>query len=252
MRLKDKVAIITGGSRGIGFATAEAFLREGATVVIGASSPASAEKAVLKLKEKYPDATVSGISPNLSDLEDVRKAFRGVVEIYGRIDILVNNAGVSERTAFTDYTEETFDKVMGLEMGADDYISKPFEMKEVIARIRAVLRRSLCEEEDGANSKILKYDRISINIEAYEVLVDGKKVEMPPKELELLHYLASSPNRVFTRNQLLDDVWGFEYFGDSRTVDVHVKRLREKVDGVSDKWSIKTVWGVGYKFEAEA
>ena len=148
--------------------------------------------------------------------------------------------------------DETFDKVMGLEMGADDYISKPFEMKEVIARIRAVLRRSLCEEEDGANSKILKYDRISINIEAYEVLVDGKKVEMPPKELELLHYLASSPNRVFTRNQLLDDVWGFEYFGDSRTVDVHVKRLREKVDGVSDKWSIKTVWGVGYKFEAEA
>lgn len=148
--------------------------------------------------------------------------------------------------------DETFDKVMGLEMGADDYISKPFEMKEVIARIRAVLRRSLCEEEDSANSKILKYDRISINIEAYEVLVDGKKVEMPPKELELLHYLASSPNRVFTRNQLLDDVWGFEYFGDSRTVDVHVKRLREKVDGVSDKWSIKTVWGVGYKFEAEA
>ena len=114
MRLKDKVAIITGGSRGIGFATAEAFLREGATVVIGASSPASAEKAVLKLKEKYPDATVGGISPNLSDLEDVRKAFYGVAETYGRIDILVNNAGVSERTAFTDYTEETFDKVMDL------------------------------------------------------------------------------------------------------------------------------------------
>ena len=114
MRLKDKVAIITGGSRGIGFATAEAFLREGAAVVIGASSPASAEKAVVKLKEKYPDATVSGISPNLSDLEDVRKAFRGVAETYGRIDILVNNAGVSERTAFTDYTEETFDKVMDL------------------------------------------------------------------------------------------------------------------------------------------
>ena len=114
MRLKDKVAIITGGSRGIGFATAEAFLREGATVVIGASSPASAEKAVVKLKEKYPDATVGGISPNLSDLEDVRKAFNGVAETYGRIDILVNNAGVSERTAFTDYTEETFDKVMDL------------------------------------------------------------------------------------------------------------------------------------------
>ena len=114
MRLKDKVAIITGGSRGIGFATAEAFLREGAVVVIGASSPSSAEKAVSKLKEQYPDAKVSGISPNLSDLEDVRSAFRSVVETYGRIDVLVNNAGVSERTAFTDYTEETFDKVMDL------------------------------------------------------------------------------------------------------------------------------------------
>ena len=114
MRLKDKVAIITGGSRGIGFATAEAFLREGAAVVIGASSPASAEKAVSKLKEQYPDAKVSGISPNLSDLEDVRSAFRSVVEAYGRINFLVNNAGVSERTAFTDYTEETFDKVMDL------------------------------------------------------------------------------------------------------------------------------------------
>ena len=114
MRLKDKVAIITGGSRGIGFATAEAFLREGAVVVIGASSPSSAEKAVSKLKEQYPDAKVSGISPNLSDLEDVRNAFRSVVETYGRIDVLVNNAGVSERTAFTDYTEETFDKVMDL------------------------------------------------------------------------------------------------------------------------------------------
>lgn len=147
--------------------------------------------------------------------------------------------------------DETFDKVMGLEMGADDYISKPFDMKEVIARMRAVLRRSTSECEDEGTSKILKYDRISINIEAYEVLVDGKKVEMPPKELELLHFLASYPNRVFTRNQLLDDVWGFEYFGDSRTVDVHVKRLREKIDGVSDKWSLKTVWGVGYKFEAQ-
>ena len=114
MRLKDKVAIITGGSRGIGFATAEAFLREGAAVVIGASSPSSAEKAVSKLKAQYPDAKVSGISPNLSDLEDIRSAFRSVVETYGRIDILVNNAGVSERTAFTDYTEETFDKVMDL------------------------------------------------------------------------------------------------------------------------------------------
>jgi len=146
--------------------------------------------------------------------------------------------------------DETFDKVMGLEMGADDYISKPFDMKEVIARIHAVLRRTE-GEEDASSQKILEYDRMTINIDAYEVLINGKKVEMPPKELELLHYLASYPNRVFTRNQLLDDVWGFEYFGDSRTVDVHVKRLREKIDGVSEKWSLKTVWGVGYKFEAE-
>ncbi len=146
--------------------------------------------------------------------------------------------------------DETFDKVMGLEMGADDYISKPFEMKEVIARMRAVLRRTEKEEPEDGN-KILEYDGISINIGAYEVIIKGKKVEMPPKELELLHYLASYPNRVFTRNQLLDDVWGFEYFGDSRTVDVHVKRLREKIDGASDKWSLKTVWGVGYKFEVE-
>ena len=143
--------------------------------------------------------------------------------------------------------DETFDKVMGLEMGADDYIAKPFEMKEVIARIHAVLRRT--EKKDEEKAKILTFDNLSVNIDAYEVLIRGKRVDMPPKELELLFYLASYPNRVFTRNQLLDDVWGFEYFGDSRTVDVHVKRLREKIDGVSDKWSLKTVWGVGYKFE---
>lgn len=142
--------------------------------------------------------------------------------------------------------DETFDKVMGLEMGADDYIAKPFEMKEVIARIRAVLRRY--DKEETA-SKQLVYDKLVIDMDAYQVLVDGKHVEMPPKEIELLNFLASHPNRVFTRNQLLDHVWDFAYFGDSRTVDVHIKRLREKVEHVSDQWSIKTVHRVGYKFE---
>lgn len=145
--------------------------------------------------------------------------------------------------------DETIDKITGLELGADDYISKPFDMKEVIARIHAVLRRFDYEVTKDAQSNIKTFDNLVINMEAYEVIISGKKVEMPPKELELLNYLASHPNRVFTRNQLLDDVWGFEYFGDSRTVDVHVKRLREKIDGASDKWALKTVWGVGYKFD---
>ncbi len=145
--------------------------------------------------------------------------------------------------------DETSDKVTGLELGADDYISKPFDMKEVIARIHAVLRRYTPCDENAESADIKNFDNLSINMSAYEVLIRGKKVDMPPKELELLNYLASHPNRVFTRNQLLDDVWGFEYFGDSRTVDVHVKRLREKIDGASERWSLKTVWGVGYKFE---
>ena len=145
--------------------------------------------------------------------------------------------------------DETIDKITGLELGADDYISKPFDMKEVIARIHAVLRRSASLSNNDTSSDIKTFDNLVINMSAYEVVIKGKKVDMPPKELELLNYLASHPNRVFTRNQLLDDVWGFEYFGDSRTVDVHVKRLREKIDGASEKWSLKTVWGVGYKFE---
>ena len=143
---------------------------------------------------------------------------------------------------------ETGDKVSGLEMGADDYIVKPFEMKEVLARIHAVLRR-FGGEEEGCAGKCLTFDKLTINLDSYELTVDGKRVDTPPKELELLYHLASSPNRVFTRNQLLDEVWGFDYFGDSRTVDVHVKRLREKLEGVSEGWSLKTVWGVGYKFE---
>ena len=143
---------------------------------------------------------------------------------------------------------ETEDKVNGLKIGADDYITKPFEMKEVLARIEAVLRRSSGITTEKKQRQVV-YDKLVIDMDAFELLVDGKKVDTPPKEMELLFYLASSPNRVYTRNQLLDEVWGFDYFGDSRTVDVHVKRLREKLEGVSDRWSLKTVWGVGYKFE---
>ncbi len=145
---------------------------------------------------------------------------------------------------------ETFDKVLGLELGADDYITKPFETKEVIARIKAVLRRT-GDTEKGDSSKEVCFDKLSINITNYELVVDGKQIDTPPKELELIYHLASNPNRVYTRDQLLDEVWGFDYYGDSRTVDVHVKRLREKLEGVSDKWSLKTVWGVGYKFEVK-
>ena len=143
---------------------------------------------------------------------------------------------------------ETDDKVAGLKSGADDYITKPFEMKEVLARIEAVLRRSSGVTAEK-KSRRLVFDKLVIDMDAFELLVDGNKVDTPPKEMELLYYLASSPNRVYTRNQLLDEVWGFDYFGDSRTVDVHVKRLREKLEGISDNWSVKTVWGVGYKFE---
>ena len=143
---------------------------------------------------------------------------------------------------------ETDDKVAGPKSGADDYVTKPFEMKELLARIEAVLRRTgnVPQEE---NARRLSFDKMTIDMDAFELVIDGKKVDTPPKEMELLFYLASSPNRVYTRNQLLDEVWGFDYFGDSRTVDVHVKRLREKLEGVSEKWNLKTVWGVGYKFE---
>ena len=142
---------------------------------------------------------------------------------------------------------ETADRVSGLEMGADDYIVKPLEMPEVIARVRAVFRRMA---PDDAPEK-LSFDNLVIDKQAYDLVIRGKRVDAPPKEIELLYYLASSPNRVFTRAQLLDDVWGFDYFGDTRTVDVHVKRLREKLEGASDKWELKTVWGVGYKFETK-
>ncbi len=143
---------------------------------------------------------------------------------------------------------EIFDKVLGLELGADDFIVKPFDMKELSARIKAVLRR-YASHDTTHDDEVVKFDNIEISKQKYELKLGGKSVDIPPKELELLYFLASNYNRVFTRDQLLDKVWGFDYLGDSRTVDVHVKRLREKLEGVSDKWVLKTVWGVGYKFE---
>ena len=142
---------------------------------------------------------------------------------------------------------ETFDKVLGLELGADDYMVKPFDPKELIARVKAVLRRS--ETKEVSAEKELVFPNLTINLTNYELKINGNITEVPPKELELLYFLASNPNRVFTREQLLEQVWGFDYFGDSRTVDVHIKRLREKLEGAEANWQLKTVWGVGYKFE---
>ncbi len=143
---------------------------------------------------------------------------------------------------------DVFDKVLGLELGADDYLVKPFDIKELSARIKAVLRR--CQKDTSQiDEEIVKFENIEISLQKYELKLKGKSIDIPPKELELLYFLASNYNRVFSRDQLLDKVWGFDYLGDSRTVDVHIKRLREKLQGVSDKWLIKTVWGVGYKFE---
>lgn len=144
---------------------------------------------------------------------------------------------------------ETFDKVLGLELGADDYVTKPFDTKEIVARIKAVLRRTTGPGSE--KPKEVTFDKLSINLTNYELRVNGKQVDTPPKELELIFHLASNPNKVYTRDQLLDEVWGFDYYGDSRTVDVHVKRLREKLEGVSEQWELRTVWSVGYKFEVK-
>lgn len=147
--------------------------------------------------------------------------------------------------------DDTFDKVLGLELGADDYISKPFDTRELIARIKAVMRRCDGKAENASDEKIIEYKNIKINQSNYELQINGKTVDVPPKELELLYFLASNPNKVFTREQLLDEIWGYDFFGDSRTVDVHIKRIREKTEPAEDGWTLKTVWGVGYKFEVK-
>ena len=145
---------------------------------------------------------------------------------------------------------DVFDKVLGLELGADDFVVKPFHLKEISARIKAVLRRYDAHTK-SLDDEVVKFENIEISLQKYELKLNGKAVDIPPKELELLYFLASNCNRVFTRDQLLDKVWGFDYLGDSRTVDVHVKRLREKLEGVSDRWALETVWGVGYKFKTD-
>lgn len=192
------------------------------------------ESAVTAFQTEHPDITLLDIMlPGL----DGWQVCREIRKVSNKPIIMLTAKG------------ETFDKVLGLELGADDYIVKPFETKEVVARIKAVLRRSVGNSEESV--KEVQFDKLSINLTNYELRVNGEQVDTPPKEMELIFHLASNPNRVFTRDQLLDEVWGFDYYGDSRTVDVHVKRLREKLEGVSDKWELKTVWGVGYKFETK-
>ena len=193
------------------------------------------ERAVEKFRDYHFDLVLLDVMmPRMDGWETCRRIRR------------INSTPVIMLTA----KGETFDKVLGLELGADDYIVKPFDTKEVVARIKAVLRRAGNGVYNAKDQKV-EFDNLSINISTYELKVKGNIIDVPPKELELLYHLASNPNRVFTRDTLLDEVWGFEYYGDSRTIDVHVKRLREKLEGASDKWSLKTVWGVGYKFEVK-
>ncbi len=202
--------------------------KEGYTVVIANDG----EAAVTTFHEQKPDLVVLDIMlPKL----DGWQVCREIRKTSDKPIIMVTAKG------------ETFDKVLGLELGADDYVVKPFDAKEIIARIKAVLRRTSSVAE--VESRQVEFDGLSINLTNYELKVRGEQISTPPKELELIYHLASNPNRVFTRDQLLDEVWGFDYYGDSRTVDVHVKRLREKLEGVSQSWELKTVWGVGYKFE---
>ena len=205
--------------------------KDGFSVVIAGNG----EEALQKFDEEEPDLLLLDVMmPRLDGWQDCR-------ELRKKSEcpiIMITAKG------------ETFDKVLGLELGADDYVVKPFEPKEIIARIKAVLRRTGKTSAEN-DKKEVNFDKLTVNMTKYELKVDGKVIDTPPKELELLFHLASNPNRVYTRDQLLDEVWGFEYYGDSRTVDVHVKRLREKLEGVSEKWTLKTVWGVGYKFETK-
>ena len=203
--------------------------KEGYTVILAHDG----EKGVEKFNATKPDVILLDIMLPVMDGWQVCREIRKK----SNVPILMVTA-----------KSETFDKVLGLELGADDYIVKPFDAKEVVARIKAVYRRA-GQTAPETESKEVSYDKLQVNMTRYELKVDGKVLDTPPKELELLFYLASNPNRVYTRDQLLDEVWGFEYYGDSRTIDVHIKRLREKLEGVSDKWILKTVWGVGYKFE---
>ena len=194
----------------------------------------SGDEAISKFKSENPDLIVLDLMlPGIDGWQVCRE-----IRKQSRVPIIMLTA-----------KSETFDKVLGLELGADDYITKPFESKELLARVKAVLRRS--ESYQATEEKEVCFKNLSINIENYELWIMGSQVDAPPKEIELLYFLASNPNRVYTREQLLEEVWGFDYFGDSRTVDVHIKRLREKLEGAEDGWQLKTVWGVGYKFETK-
>ena len=195
---------------------------------------AEGRAALASLITTPPDLTLLDIMlPGIDGLEILRQARR-----HTQHPIIMLTARVEE-----------VDRLIGLELGADDYICKPFSPREVVARVKAVLRRGQPEQQDN---DMLSFPGLTISLSRYEVLYQGKQVEMPPKEIELFYFLASHPNTVFTREQLLEKVWGFDYFGDSRTVDVHVKRLREKLTDCEDLgWSIKTVWSVGYKFEVK-
>lgn len=192
------------------------------------------EEALLSFKQHSPDLVVLDLMlPKLDGMDVCREIRKS-----SSVPIIMLTA-----------KGETFDKVLGLEMGADDYIVKPFEPKELVARVKAVLRRTQSAPKEQTN--MVSYPGIRISLVNYELVLGENSVPIPPKELELLYHLASHPNRVYTREQLLEEVWGFDYFGDSRTVDVHVKRLREKLEGFEDGWQLKTVWGVGYKFEVK-
>ena len=192
------------------------------------------QEAVAKFNKEKPDLILLDIMLPIKDGWQVCREIRA----QSKVPIIMLTA-----------KGETFDKVLGLELGADDYVVKPFEPKELIARIRAVLRRSADSVDEKADEDELSFDGLKINQSTYEVYIDDKKVEMPPKEFELLYFLAKNTNKVFTRDQLLDEIWGYEFFGDSRTVDVHIKRIREKLEGENRTWALKTVWGVVYKFE---